>query len=161
MPDPQSGTSRVGGRRRIEADASHARPSAPERIYETVLYGADVATLARFYAEVIGLRVVEPPDELAAALRLGDGGILLLFSPALAGQPGRRVPSHGATGPGHVAFTVAAGSLTRWQRWLHHLGIVLEADMEWDASGLRSLYLRDPAGNSVELVDGVGELWPP
>ena len=141
-------------------EANDDEPDAPQRIYETVLYGPHVGELTRFYADVIRLRVVEEPDDLAAALRLTEGDVLLLFNPTLAGQPGRRVPSHGTTGPGHVALTVAPGSLDRWRRRFDRLHIVVEKDVRWNATGLRSLYVRDPAGNSVELVDGGGELWP-
>jgi catechol 2,3-dioxygenase-like lactoylglutathione lyase family enzyme len=129
-----------------------------ERIYETVLYAPDVAVAAAFYADVLGLRIVEEPDELAAAFRLRDGGMLLLFDPTRASAPGRRVPSHGGTGPGHVAFAVAAGELDGWEEELRARGVEIEKEIDWDGRG-RSLYVRDPAGNSVELVEG--DIWPP
>jgi catechol 2,3-dioxygenase-like lactoylglutathione lyase family enzyme len=129
-----------------------------KRIYETVLYATDVAAAAAFYAELLGLRSVEKPDELAAAFRLPDGGMLLLFDPTHASAAGRRVPSHGATGPGHVAFAVAPGELDRWAPELRARGVEIEMEIVWDGRG-RSLYVRDPAGNSVELVEG--DIWPP
>ena len=132
------------------------RPSL-SGIYETVLYGNDVAALAAFYEDVLGLRTVDDPDELAAAIRLPDGTMLLLFDPELAGRPGRPVPSHGATGPGHVAFRVAAGELDRWRAALVDRGVPIEREIQWKRGG-RSLYVRDPAGNSVELTED--ELWP-
>jgi catechol 2,3-dioxygenase-like lactoylglutathione lyase family enzyme len=138
---------------------SDAVPS-PLGIYETVLYGSDVPALARFYAEVVGLRLVEGPDELMAVLRLPRGGVLLLFDPEAAGRPGRPVPSHGAHGAGHVAFSVAHGSLDAWIAHLEAHGVGIERDLAWDEQGSRSLYVRDPAGNSLELVDGGHELWP-
>lgn len=127
------------------------------RVYETVLYAEDVPAAASFYAEALGLRLVEEPDELAAAFRLPDGDILLVFDPRRASQPGRPVPSHGATGAGHVAFAVEPGSLDGWAERLASSGIEVEQAVDWDGRG-RSLYLRDPAGNSVELVDG--DIWP-
>jgi catechol 2,3-dioxygenase-like lactoylglutathione lyase family enzyme len=127
------------------------------RAYETVLYG-DPAALAAFYADVLGLRLVDGPDELAAAFRLDDGGMLLLFDSARASAPGRRVPSHGTKGAGHVAFAVEPGALEQWKERLKRAGIAIEQEVDWDGRG-RSLYVRDPAGNSVELVDG--DIWPP
>jgi catechol 2,3-dioxygenase-like lactoylglutathione lyase family enzyme len=124
-------------------------------VYETVLYAADVPQTAAFYEQVLGLRLLEA-DELAAAFRLSDGGVLLLFDPTLSAQPGRPVPSHGANGPGHVALTVQPGSLEEAKSQLLRQGIRLEREVEWDEGG-RSLYVRDPAGNSVELIDG--EAW--
>ena len=126
-------------------------------IFETVLYGEDVPALAAFYAEVLGLRVVAEPDELAAAIRLPDGGMLLLFDPRHAARAGRRAPSHGAVGPGHVAFAVPPGELDRWRDALTERGIAIEREVDWPRGG-RSLYVRDPAGNSVELTTGA--IWP-
>jgi catechol 2,3-dioxygenase-like lactoylglutathione lyase family enzyme len=67
------------------------------------------------------------------------------------------VPSHGASGPGHVAFRVPKGELDRWRETLLERGVEIDRDVEWDG-GRRSLYVRDPAGNSVELTED--ELWP-
>lgn len=127
------------------------------RVYETVLYAPDVSAAAAFYAEVLGLRRVEGPDELGAAFRLEDGGVLLLFDPSRSSVPGRPVPSHGGAGAGHVAFAVGPGELDVFGEALGSRGIEIEREVDWEQGG-RSLYLRDPAGNSVELVEG--ELWP-
>ena len=125
-------------------------------IYETVLYG-DVPLLEAFYREVLGLRLVDGPDELAAAFRLPDGAVLLLFDPDRSSRPGRPVPSHGASGPGHIAFRVPEGTLDRWRETLLAQGVEIDRIVEW-GGGRRSLYVRDPAGNSVELTED--ELWP-
>ena len=126
-------------------------------VYETVIYATDVPGAAAFYADVLGLRLVDGPDQLAAAFRLEDGGVLLIFDPLRASVPGRPVPSHGTTGAGHVAFSIEDGTLDAWAENLHERGIELEQEHEWRRGG-RSIYVRDPAGNSVELVDG--DLWP-
>jgi len=127
-------------------------------VYETVLYAHDVAATAAFYRDVLGLRLVEGPDDLTAAFRLNDGGVLLIFDPERSSQPGRPVPAHGGSGPGHVAFSVGAGQLGAAVAKLRAAGVEPELDKEWPRGG-RSLYVRDPAGNSVELVEG--DLWPP
>jgi catechol 2,3-dioxygenase-like lactoylglutathione lyase family enzyme len=124
------------------------------RVYETVLYADNLAAAHEFYREVLGLRSVDV-DELAAAFRLEDGGMLLVFDPQRSSRPGRAVPSHGAAGAGHVAFSVEA--LDLWRERLRAAGIDVEREVEWN--GGRSLYVRDPAGNSVELVEG--DIWPP
>ena len=126
-------------------------------VYETVLYASDVGTTARFYSDVLGLTLVDGPDELAAAFRLADGGILLIFDPGRASAPGRRVPSHGAEGAEHVAFTVEAGELDACAADLRRRGVEIEREIGWNGRG-RSIYFRDPAGNSVELVEG--DIWP-
>jgi catechol 2,3-dioxygenase-like lactoylglutathione lyase family enzyme len=83
--------------------------------------------------------------------------VLLIFDPSRASLPGRPVPSHGATGAGHVAFSIEDGTLEAWTEALRGRGIEIEQEKEWQRGG-RSIYVRDPAGNSVELVDG--DLWP-
>jgi catechol 2,3-dioxygenase-like lactoylglutathione lyase family enzyme len=121
-----------------------------------VLYADDPARAAAFYSEVLGLPLLEEPDELAAVLGLEDGSVLLIFNPALSAAPGRRVPSHGAEGAGHVAFAVRDGELDAYAEDLRLRGVEVEREIEWKP-GARSVYVRDPAGNSVELVEG--ELW--
>ncbi len=125
------------------------------RVHETVLYASDVAAAAAFYRDVLGLRPIEAPDDFSAGFRLGDA-VLLIFDPARTSLPGRYVPAHGATGQGHVAFAVDPGSLPGWASELRVRSVEIEKEIEWPRGG-RSLYVRDPAGNSVELVDG--EIW--
>ena len=133
----------------------HARPVTS--VHETVLYASDVGAATRFYADVVGLRVVFERGGLMAALRLDTGGVLLLFDPAESEAGGRDVPSHGARGPGHVAFTVSESELAAMRERLTAAGAGVERELAWPRGG-RSLYVRDPAGNSVEFV--LGEIWP-
>lgn len=128
------------------------------RVYETVLYADDVVATAGFYADVLGLRQLRKPEEMSAVFRLADGGVLLIFEPSRAGMPGRIVPSHGTSGPGHIALSVEPERLEPWAARLREHGVEIEHEHEW-AHGGRSFYVRDPAGNSVELVEG--EVWPP
>ena len=134
--------------------------SPPPRIlgvYETVLYAPVPQAAATFYRDGLGLEPSEEPDELSAAFRLPDGGMLLIFDPHRSSLPGRRVPSHGAAGPGHVAFALEPGSYEDAVRALADAGVEIEREIAWERG--RSVYVRDPAGNSVELVDG--DIWPP
>ena len=125
----------------------------PRRVYETVVYATDLEAARAFYRDALGLREVED-----GVFRLDDDGVLLLFDPTLSSQPGRVVPSHGPTGAVHVAFSVGEGELDAWRERLAEHGVELEQDHDWQRGGARSLYVRDPAGNSVELVEG--DLWP-
>jgi catechol 2,3-dioxygenase-like lactoylglutathione lyase family enzyme len=124
----------------------------PRRLYETVVYATDYEAAAAFYRDVLGLREVDD-----GAFRLDDDGMLLLFDPTLSSKPGRGVPSHGPTGAVHVAFSVGEGELDAWRERLEARGVEIEQERPWERGG-RSLYVRDPAGNSVELVEG--DLWP-
>ena len=123
-------------------------------VHETVLYADDVQALAAFYADVVGLRQIDPPDEHSAAFRLEDDNVLLLFDPSRTSTPGRFVPEHGATGAGHIAFQVK--ELDEAVEELRGHAIEIERKITWPKGG-RSVYFRDPAGNSVEYVEG--EIW--
>jgi len=126
----------------------------PRRVYETVVYATDLEAARAFYRDMLGLREVEE-----GVFRLDDGGVLLLFDPSESSRPGRVVPSHGPTDATHLAFAVGEAELEAWRERLAAHGVELEQEQEWQRGGARSLYVRDPAGNSVELV--AGDLWPP
>jgi catechol 2,3-dioxygenase-like lactoylglutathione lyase family enzyme len=120
-------------------------------VHETVLYAADVPSLIAFYSDVVGLSAIDPPDEYSAAFRLEDGNVLLVFDPRRTAEPGRFVPEHGTSGPGHVAFRV--DELQVHADGLRARDVEIEREITWPLGG-RSVYFRDPAGNSVEFVEG-------
>lgn len=119
-------------------------------VLETCLYTDALEATARFYQEVLGVEPLWQEPGRHAFFRCGRG-VLLLFDPAHSEAAGRDVPSHGARGPGHVAFSVPQEELDRWRDRLGSLGVEVESEVRWPRGG-RSLYLRDPAGNSVELT---------
>lgn len=126
-----------------------------EGVLETCLYASDLAAAERFYRDVLGLAAFAREEGRHVFFRCG-AGMLLLFDPArtraAAGQVGGvPVPPHGATGAGHVAFAVPEAELSGWRDRLAAHGVPIEAEVEWPRGG-RSLYVRDPAGNSVELA---------
>ena len=62
------------------------------------------------------------------------------------------MPPHGATGAGHLCFAADAEEISRWRSLLEASGIAIEADFEWPQGG-RSIYFRDPSGNSLEFAE--------
>ena len=129
-----------------------------EGVLETCLYAEDLDSAERFYAGVLGLAVDSRAAERHVFFRCG-AAMLLVFDPArTASAPGQvggtPVPAHGARGPGHVCFRVSADELPRWRERLAEAGVAIEAEIAWPRGGA-SLYVRDPAGNSVELAPAV------
>jgi catechol 2,3-dioxygenase-like lactoylglutathione lyase family enzyme len=127
------------------------------RVLETCLYAGDLEAAERFYVDLLGLELHSREAERHVFLRCGDS-MVLIFNPArtsaAAGSVGGvPVPTHGATGPGHVAFSIADAELSVWRRKFLAAGVAIEAEIAWPNGG-RSIYVRDPAGNSVELVEG-------
>lgn len=119
------------------------------RIFETIIYADDLDAAERFYSEVLGLELYSRFD-VAVSFRC-QGGVLLIFDPAKASLPNRGVPSHGARGPGHLAFAAGADDLDAWRAHLREHGVEIEMEVNWEQGGT-SLYFRDPAGNSIELA---------
>jgi catechol-2,3-dioxygenase len=68
------------------------------------------------------------------------------------GNPSLPVPPHGAYGPGHVCFCQTREDLLAMRDHLISKGVQIEADFDWP-NGARSIYFRDPAGNSVEIAE--------
>ena len=125
------------------------QPDAPLRVFESVLYAGDLEAAEQFYGAVLGFEIISR-SELLVSFRCA-GSVLLVFNRALSAEAGRDVPSHGTTGPGHVAFALRPEDFEVWMRRLEDAAAPIEKVVDWEQGG-RSIYLRDPAGNSVELA---------
>jgi catechol 2,3-dioxygenase-like lactoylglutathione lyase family enzyme len=119
-------------------------------VVETAIYVDDLQTAEAFYGTVLGLRVVGKEPGGHVFFQAGEASVLLAFL-AAATLKGDQLPPHGATGPGHFALGIDAETLDAWRKHLKGQGVTIEKEVEWPRGG-KSLYFRDPAGNSVELV---------
>ena len=128
---------------------------APAQILETALYADDLDAAERFYADVLGLEKITRAGNRHVFFKCGPG-VLLIFNPAETIIPYKvgqlPVPPHGAHGPGHLCFKAEAAELDGWHDRLMAAGVEIESDMEWPQGG-RSIYFRDPAGNSLEFTE--------
>lgn len=126
-------------------------------VLETVLYAADIAAAQAFYGEVLGLPVHRAVDDRFAFFRC-DAQMLLIFNPLFTQQQSspEGPPPHGATGAGHVCFRATLAEIEQWQAHFSRHGIAIERRMTWTGGG-QSLYVRDPAGNSVEFAEA--QIW--
>jgi catechol 2,3-dioxygenase-like lactoylglutathione lyase family enzyme len=102
------------------------------------------------YGGALGLPLIGHEPGRHAFFQVGDAGMLLVFDPA-ATQLGKDLPPYGATGPGHFALGIRADDLDVWRRHLIGSGVAIEKEVVWPRGG-HSLYFRDPAGNSAEVV---------
>lgn len=127
----------------------------PLNILETCLYVDDLARAETFYRDILGFPLVGRKPGRHLFFRAGRG-MLLLFLPTASGETTSEVPEHGAEGPGHIAFETPWEMLDRWAAHLHQNGVPVERVVQWSDT-VRSIYFRDPAGNSLELTSG--ELW--
>lgn len=128
------------------------RPSA---ILETALYASDLAAAEAFYAGLLRLPVIVKVPGRHVFFRVGEG-VLLLFNPDATevppGNPALPVPVHGARGPGHLCFAASRDEIEGWRQRFFAADVEIDAEFDWP-NGARSLYVRDPAGNSVEFAE--------
>jgi catechol 2,3-dioxygenase-like lactoylglutathione lyase family enzyme len=129
-------------------------PEKIRHVLESCLYAPDLEAAEAFYTTVLGLEVYSRQAGRHVFLRCCQR-MVLLFNPAQSSQPathdGLDVPTHGATGPGHLCFALPEAALPAWHDHLIRHGVAIEKDLHWPGGG-RSLYFRDPAGNSLELA---------
>jgi catechol 2,3-dioxygenase-like lactoylglutathione lyase family enzyme len=128
-------------------------PRPPLKIHavlETCLYVSDLEASETFYRSVLGLALVGRESGRHLFFRCG-AGLLLLFNAERTLARETDVPPHGAHGPGHVAFAVPQHELPAWLDHLEENGVTIEKETTWPTGG-RSIYFRDPAGNSLELA---------
>jgi catechol 2,3-dioxygenase-like lactoylglutathione lyase family enzyme len=119
-------------------------------VLETCLYVDDLAAAEPFYRDVLGLELYSKVADRHLFFRCGDA-MLLIFDPRTTSIAGGEIPPHGAGGPGHVAFAMGGDELDAWNDRLAQHGVDVETVVEWPRGG-RSIYFRDPDGNSLELT---------
>lgn len=120
------------------------------RVLETCVYAEDLEAAEAFYRDVLGLQAFARAAGRHVFFQCGDA-VFLVFNPAATTAARQDVPPHGVTGAGHVCFAIGVDEVDDWRRRLETHGVTIEAEVEWPRGG-RSLYVRDPAGNSVELA---------
>lgn len=127
----------------------------PSQILETALYTDDLDAAEAFYGGVLGFEKIARAGNRHVFYRCGPG-VLLIFNPEeseIHYKEGQLpVPPHGARGPGHLCFRAEAAEIDAWQVRLEAAGVAIESDMEWPQGG-RSIYFRDPSGNSLEFTE--------
>lgn len=123
-----------------------------DRVLETCIYVDDLPAAREFYVRVFGLQVLAEEEGRHVFFRAGQG-MFLVFNPDATENPHPTLPvgAHGARGAGHVCFAIGEDEVDAWRDHLKKLDIEIELEMPWP-NGARSLYFRDPAGNSVEVA---------
>jgi catechol 2,3-dioxygenase-like lactoylglutathione lyase family enzyme len=127
----------------------------PSAILETALYADDLVAMEEFYTGLLRLEVIAKVEGRHVFFRVGPG-VLLVFNPDATEVPSVNpdlpVPTHGARGPGHVCFAASREEIEGWRQRFFAADVAVEAEFDWP-NGARSLYVRDPGGNSVEFAE--------
>lgn len=120
-------------------------------VAEAALYVDELAEATAFYRDVLGLPVSAAFED-ASFLQTGERSTLILFDRQKLRTRVSQIPGHGAEGAGHVALAIPHEQMAAWRERLQAAGVAIEHEQDWP-QGTHSLYFRDPAGNSLELID--------
>ena len=129
-------------------------PFALEGIDHVVLLVDDMAAARAFYLEVIGCTVEkELPQYGMLQLRAGASLVDLVD---IAGEPGAwaRPPAPGGRNVDHVCLATGPCGEGAMRAWLAARGVaIIEEGVNNGARGESlSFYVKDPAGNTIELT---------
>jgi catechol 2,3-dioxygenase-like lactoylglutathione lyase family enzyme len=128
----------------------------PSAVLESALYVSDLYEAERFYGDVLGLERIARVEGRHVFFRCGQSVVLLFNAEATREPPAPDarlpVPPHGTVGEGHLCFAATEVEMDRWKAHLTSRGIAIEAEFEWPRGG-RSIYFRDPSGNSLEFAN--------
>lgn len=131
-------------------------PDEPVKgVLEAAIYVDDLDAAAAFYGDLLALDEILRVDGRHVFFRCG-ATVILCFIAARTREatdnPRLPVPTHGADGPGHICLAAGMQALDAIRARLEAAGVGIEADFTWP-NGARSVYVRDPAGNSVEFAE--------
>jgi catechol 2,3-dioxygenase-like lactoylglutathione lyase family enzyme len=128
----------------------------PSAILESALYVTDLDAAEAFYGKVMSLERIAKVEGRHVFFRCGNGVLLLFNAEATKVPPAADtrlpVPPHGTVGDGHLCFAASEDEIERWKVRLEAENIAIEADFGWPNGG-RSIYFRDPSGNSLEFAE--------
>ena len=137
--------------------SEYARPI--KALGEVVLRVRNLDAMQEFYAEVVGLELLERDENIMAFFRIapdyeGHTQTLALFDQS--GEADHRSRHYDGFDPDkstlhHIAFTISASDYDAEKERLRNLGLDVETgEHAW--VHYRSLYITDPEGNVVEFV---------
>ncbi|SEO33423.1 Catechol 2,3-dioxygenase [Salinihabitans flavidus] len=138
-----------------ETTAPLPHAPAPDGVLEAAVYATDLDTAEWFYGAILDLERIAKVPGRHVFFRAGHT-VVLIFNPDQTEQPTPNprlpVPPHGARGPGHLCLAASKAGIVAWRHRLTAAGVEIESEFDWP-NGARSIYFRDPAGNSLEIAE--------
>ena len=113
-------------------------------IRHLALHAAAFDDMKRFYVDLLGFRVEWEPDADNVYLTSGTDNLALHRSTAGS-------PAH--TALDHLGLVVrTAHEVDAWATYLNDQGVSLVATPRTHRDGARSCYVRDPDGNTIQII---------
>ena len=108
------------------------------------LNARDLEAMRRFYTDLLGFGVEWEPDADNVYLSSGTDNLALHRA---------KEPATGPSALEHLGLIVrTAEDVDRWAEFLESRGVALAARPRTHRDGARSLYFKDPDGNSVQII---------
>ena len=111
----------------------------------------DMAAMKHFYVDLLGFAVEWEPDPDNVYLSSGIDNLALhrgTLSPE-----GSVSPRAGGSALDHLGLIVRApGDVDQWAAFLEGEGVTIDARPRTHRDGARSCYVRDPDGNSLQII---------
>jgi catechol 2,3-dioxygenase-like lactoylglutathione lyase family enzyme len=113
------------------------------------LNARDLPAMKRFYVDLLGFEVEWEPDPDNVYLSSGVDNLALHRAAEVAGGEAAARPSP----LDHMGVIVsAADEVDRWAEFLESRGVALTAQPRTHRDGARSCYLKDPDGNTIQII---------
>jgi glyoxylase I family protein len=118
-----------------------------------VLRAIDMASMLRFYRDILGCKVERTLDIGLVQLRAGSSLIDLVPVDSELGRKGGAAPAEDRHNLEHVCLLLEPFDETQLCQHFHQFNIDIDkAETRYGATGFGpSIYVRDPQGNTVEL----------
>ncbi len=119
-------------------------------LHHLALNVRDLPMMKRFYVEVLGFRVEWEPDGENVYLTSGADNLALHQA---AGTEPRNAAVPAFQSLDHFGLVVRTmADVDGWNAYLEERGVVPEAPPRTHRDGARSLYLRDPENNRIQII---------
>lgn len=135
-------------------DRQYSTPFVLDRIEHVLLLVNGMDAAVAFYERVLGAAVESRlPRYGMAELRVGDSHLDLVDTSADAGA-WARPPVSGGRNVDHIAIRLRDASSEEVRRHLEAHGVAIAEERREDGPGgeTASFYVRDPSGNTIELM---------
>lgn len=137
--------------------ASHplARPSH-RGLRHLALNVRDLDAMTRFYRDLLGFDIEWQPDPDNVYMTSGLDNLALHRAPSGTAHATALTPDGPKSSPqalDHLGVIVREiDDVDRWAAFLEEQGVVLAAKPKTHRDGARSLYFKDPDGNTVQVI---------
>jgi catechol 2,3-dioxygenase-like lactoylglutathione lyase family enzyme len=105
----------------------------------------NLEAMRRFYVDFLGFAIEWQPDPDNIYLTSGADNLALHRAPGPLAASGQALD--------HLGLIVrSAGDVDRWAEYLGELGVTIVAKPKTHRDGARSCYVKDPDGNTVQII---------